>query len=352
MNLITYGWNQHLKDLPLNLMSDQSVGRIISEYKGQYKLITERGEYLAEVAGKMRHQAETRQDFPAVGDWVVVRERHSEHKATIDRILPRFSKFSRKTAGSATTEQIVAANIDTVFLVMALNHDFNLRRLERYLTMAWESGANPVILLSKADLCDDLQDKRTAVDSIAFGVPVLTVSALNDEGKEQLAPYLGTGKTGVFLGSSGAGKSTLTNWLCGRQIQTVNAVRTDDDRGRHTTTNRELIVLPGGGVIIDTPGMRELQLWAASDSSLDHSFSDVEALAANCRFSDCTHQSEPGCAVQKALKDGRLSAERYRSYLKLQRELAFVRRKTDPQARLIEKAHWKKIHVQMRRRPK
>lgn len=350
MNLKMYGWNQHLEETPLNLESGQSVGRIISEYKGQYKLITEQGEYLAEVSGKLRHQAGVREDFPAVGDWVVVRERPSEHKATIDRILPRFSKFSRKAAGVTTVEQIVAANIDTVFLVMALNHDFNIRRLERYLTMAWDSGASPVILLTKADLCPDLKTKIAEVEEIAFGVPIISVSALLDNGKDQFADYLGSGKTAVFLGSSGAGKSTLTNWLCGEDIQLVNTVRSDDDRGRHTTTNRELIVLPQGGVIIDTPGMRELQLWTACEGSLDHSFSDIEGLTAKCRFHNCTHHNEPGCEVQNALRDGRLTKERYNSYLKLQRELAFVRRKTDVQERLKEKARWKKIHMDMRRR--
>ncbi|MFT8311614.1 MAG: ribosome small subunit-dependent GTPase A [Sporolactobacillus sp.] len=349
MNLKMYGWNQHLDATQLNLENGQSIGRVTSEYKGQYKLVTEQGDYLAEVTGKLRHQAEEREDFPAVGDWVVVRERPSECKATIDRILPRYSKFSRKAAGVTTVEQIVAANIDTVFLVMALNHDFNIRRLERYLTMAWESGANPVILLSKADLCTDLETKIAAVEEIAFGVPLITVSALRDAGKQQITDYLGQGKTAVFLGSSGAGKSTLTNWLCGKDIQVVHSVREDDDRGRHTTTTRELIVLPGGGVIIDTPGMRELQLWTASDDSLEQSFSDIETFASECRFRDCTHQKEPGCAVQRALQDGSLSENRYQSYLKLQRELAFIRRKSDVQERLKEKARWKQIHMSMRR---
>jgi len=349
MNLKMYGWNQHLDETPLDLEQGQTIGRVTSEYKGQYKLVTEQGDYLAEVTGKLRHQADEREDFPAVGDWVVVRERPSECRATIDRILPRFSKFSRKAAGVTTVEQIVAANIDTVFLVMALNHDFNIRRLERYLTMAWESGANPVILLSKADLCPDLETKIAAVEEIAFGVPLIAVSALRDAGKQQVTDYLGQGKTAVFLGSSGAGKSTLTNWLCGKDIQVVHSVREDDDRGRHTTTTRELIVLPGGGVIIDTPGMRELQLWTASDDSLEQSFSDIETLASECRFSDCTHQKEPGCAVQRALQDGSLSEDRYQSYLKLQRELAFIRRKSDVQERLKEKARWKKIHMSMRR---
>ncbi|WP_051575355.1 ribosome small subunit-dependent GTPase A [Sporolactobacillus terrae] len=350
MKLEKYGWNQYIEKCSLTLNHDQSFGRVFSEYKGQYKLMTEQGSYLAEVTGKFRHQANGREDFPAVGDWVVCRERPSEHKAAIDRVLPRFSKFSRKAAGSTTVEQIVAANIDTAFLVMALNHDFNVRRLERYLTMAWDSGANPVVLLSKADLCADLDAKVASVQEVAFGVPIITVSAIADTGKEQLGAYLGEGKTVVFLGSSGVGKSTMTNWLCGEIIQKVNAARADDDRGRHTTTSRELIVLPNGGVIIDTPGMRELQLWTASEDSLDHSFTDIETLAARCRFRDCSHQNEPGCAVQEALNTGALSQSRYDSYLKLQRELAFIRRKNNVQERLKEKARWKKIHKAIRKK--
>nr|WP_239984957.1 ribosome small subunit-dependent GTPase A [Sporolactobacillus pectinivorans] len=328
----------------------RSIARVVSEYKGQYKIASEHGFFLAEVSGKMRHLALRREDYPAVGDWVSVDERPADMKATIRGILPRFSKFSRNMAGLTTEEQIVAANINTVFLVMALNHDFNVRRLERYLTMAWESGANPVIVLSKSDLCDHIDEKVSEVEEIAFGVPIHAVSAVHDSGKEQLKTYLGKGKTVVFLGSSGAGKSTLTNWLYGRELQTVNSVREDDDRGRHTTTNRELVVLPTGGVVIDTPGMRELQLWTASNQSVGQSFADIEALAADCRFRDCTHSGEPGCEVRAALASGRLERARFDSYIKLQRELAFLKRKTDKLAMLKEKERWKKIHMSLRKK--
>ncbi|WP_420852738.1 ribosome small subunit-dependent GTPase A [Sporolactobacillus pectinivorans] len=351
MNLIDYGWNASLEELAKNKFEDgRSIARVVSEYKGQYKIASEHGFFLAEVSGKMRHLALRREDYPAVGDWVSVDERPADMKATIRGILPRFSKFSRNMAGLTTEEQIVAANINTVFLVMALNHDFNVRRLERYLTMAWESGANPVIVLSKSDLCDHIDEKVSEVEEIAFGVPIHAVSAVHDSGKEQLKTYLGKGKTVVFLGSSGAGKSTLTNWLYGRELQTVNSVREDDDRGRHTTTNRELVVLPTGGVVIDTPGMRELQLWTASNQSVGQSFADIEALAADCRFRDCTHSGEPGCEVRAALASGRLERARFDSYIKLQRELAFLKRKTDKLAMLKEKERWKKIHMSLRKK--
>lgn len=350
MTLADYGWNQTLRTRAAgDLASGLSAARVVSEYKGQYRIVTENGFFPAEITGRMRHLAAGRGDFPAVGDWITADVRPSDDRATIHRILPRMSKFSRNIAGETTEEQIVAANMNTVFLVMALNHDFNLRRLERYLTMAWESGANPVILLSKADLCPDVAQKISEVEEVAIGVPIFSVSALQNQGREQLDPYLGKGQTVVFLGSSGAGKSTLVNWLCGEVRQSVQEVRADDDHGRHTTTSRELILLPSGGVVIDTPGMRELQLWNASDESVGHSFADIEELASRCRFRDCTHTHEPGCAVRRALDDGRLDQARYTSYLKLQRELAHVRRKTDRQAMLQEKARWKKLSKTMRK---
>ncbi|MFD2615904.1 ribosome small subunit-dependent GTPase A [Terrilactibacillus laevilacticus] len=343
-HLSDFGWNEALQtENQSSIAEGQTIARVISEYKQQYKVLTENGELFAEITGKMRHEALSREDFPAVGDWVVVEERLQEQKATIHTILPRFSKFSRKAAGNRTDEQIVATNMNTVFLVMALNRDFNLRRLERYLMMAYESGANPVIILSKSDLCEDIDNKVSDVESIAFGVPIYPVSAKENTGMNELKNYLGKGQTIVFLGSSGAGKSTLTNWLCGEEIQKVSYIREDDDRGRHTTTHRELIVLQSGGAIIDTPGMRELQLWDASDESVSHSFSDIEELTTQCRFRNCTHQNEPGCSVKEALEEGKLEQSRFNSYLKLQRELAFLERKMDKQAQLKEKNKWKKI---------
>ncbi|MFC7373588.1 ribosome small subunit-dependent GTPase A [Fictibacillus iocasae] len=343
MNLNTLGFNETLQTA-FQPYKEQALvpGRISLEHKRIYRVLTEHGELLGEVTGKMRHEAEGRGDFPAVGDWVAVQARPEEQKATIHAILPRFSKFSRKAAGLTTEEQIVATNVNTVFLVNALNHDFNLRRLERYLLMAYESGANPVIILSKADLCDDVDQKISDVEGVAFGVPVHAVSVESGTGLEELQHYLGEGQTVALLGSSGVGKSTLVNHFYGAEVLKTNEVREEDSRGRHTTTHRELLVMESGGVLIDTPGMRELQLWEADDS-VGQSFQDIESLSSRCRFNDCSHQNEPGCAVREGLADGTLDAGRYQSYVKLQRELAFLARKEDQRLANAERAKWKKI---------
>ncbi len=343
MNLQILGWNSFFEEsFEEYKQQGFEVARVSLEHKRLYRVLSERGELLAEVSGKLRFQALERQDFPAVGDWVVISARPHEQKATIHGILPRKSKFSRKTAGGTSEEQIVAANVDTIFLVNALNADFNLRRIERYVVTSWESGANPVIILSKADLCDDVQEKIGQVETVAFGVPIHAISAEQNIGLEQLTPYLCEGKTIALLGSSGVGKSTITNSLLGQVKQEVQTIREGDDRGRHTTTHRELIVLDSGGILIDTPGMRELQLWDANEG-LHQSFADIEELFENCRFRDCSHTKEPGCAVQGAISEGKLDKGRYASYVKLQKELAFLERKGNRRAALSEKAKWKQI---------
>ena len=350
LNLKQLGWNQYFEEAFKPYQNKEyTVGRIALEHKGMYRVFSEDGNLLAEVTGKMRHEAKESSDFPAVGDWVVISSRKEEQKATIHAVLPRKSKFSRKKAGLTTEEQIVASNIDTVFLVNALNTDFNTRRIERYLLLAWESGANPVIILSKSDLCEDIARKMEEVERVALGVPIHAISAEQRDGLDQLAPYIQEGKTIALLGSSGTGKSTLTNVLYGDTIQEVKSIREDDDKGRHTTTHRELVILRNGGIIIDTPGMRELQLWDA-DEGISHSFSDVEELTAQCKFTDCKHKSEPGCAVQEALSNGVLNEERFASYLKLQRELAYLDRKENQRAnkklkRLVKPEKHKERHA-------
>ncbi|MGZ4112039.1 MAG: ribosome small subunit-dependent GTPase A [Tumebacillaceae bacterium] len=345
MNLQALGWNNTFEEAFASYAAEgYTVGRVALEHKHLYRVYSEQGDVLAEVSGKMRYNSLGRGDYPAVGDWVVMSVRESEGRATVHGILPRQSKFSRKVAGGSLEEQIVATNVDTVFLVTALNLDFNVRRIERYLILAWESGAMPVIILSKADLCEDVAARIAEVESVAFGVPIHVVSSLNNEGLEELTPYMQRGKTVALLGSSGVGKSTLINRVYGREIQDTGGIREGDDRGKHTTTHRELIVLPEGGLLIDTPGMRELQLWDA-DEGISDSFQDIESLAGECQFRDCQHRNEPNCAVQGALRDGTLDRSRYSNYVKLQKELAYLARKDDKQLQLAEKAKWKKIHT-------
>ncbi|WP_431190674.1 ribosome small subunit-dependent GTPase A [Metabacillus flavus] len=349
MNLSELGMTPFFEEAFMPFKTDGfEIGRVALEHKRLYRILTERGELLAEVAGKMRFEAGGREDFPAVGDWVVIQPRYEEGKATIHAILPRQSKFSRKAAGVATEEQIVAANVDTLFIVMALNHDYNIRRLERYLIMAWESGANPVVVLNKADLCEEMDEKLAEVESAAIGVPIHAISALDAESAEILRSYCTGGRTAALVGSSGVGKSTITNQLIGNEHLKTQEAREGDDRGRHTTTYRELIALQTGGCLIDTPGMRELQLWSAGDG-FQGTFEDVESLAQSCRFTDCRHQNEPGCAILSALEEGSLQSDRYGSYQKLQKELAYLARKEDKKAQSEEKAKWKQITKSMRK---
>ncbi len=326
MELATLGWNSFFESgfQPL-AKSGYSVGRVTEAHKNLYRILTEQGELLGKMSGKMRHENVSGEDFPAAGDWVVLQERTEEGTATIQAILPRFSKFSRKVAGKATREQVLAANIDTAFLVSALNNDFSIRRMERYLAVAQESGAEPVVLLNKADLLepDLLAEKMSEAQKIAPGVPVYAVSALTKLGQRDIESYLKQGKTAVFLGSSGVGKSALINSLFGSEEQKTGETRQRDDSGRHTTVFQKLIILPGRGMVIDTPGLRELQLWEV-ETGLSEVFQDIEDLAAGCRFRDCSHESEPGCAVKEAIVRGTLNPERLESYLKLQKELAFT----------------------------
>jgi ribosome biogenesis GTPase len=295
-------------------------GRVVFEHTHIYTVLTESGEILAQVSGRLRHHAAGRQDFPAVGDWVALARRPHGGRATITAVLPRRSRFARKVAGAKVEEQVVAANVDTVFLVAGLDGDFNVRRLERYLVLARESGAMPVVVLNKADLCPDVDARIAEVEAIALGLPVLALSARGGQGLESLRSYLRPRETVAFLGSSGVGKSTIVNALIGRPVLRTREVRARDSRGRHASAARQLVVLPDGSLVIDTPGMRELQLWEVGEGLVE-TFEDIEALADECRFRDCRHRDEPGCAVKAAAAQGRLAAERLANYQKLQDEL-------------------------------
>lgn len=295
--------------------------RVILQEKGLYTLSYEGEEKRAEVSGKFRYEAATVSDYPAVGDYVTASWPSDGSNAIISGLFPRKSVFIRKAAGDRYQEQVVAANVDTVFLCMSLNKNYNLRRLERYLAIAWDSGSVPVVVLTKSDLCDDVDGMVAEVSAAAGGVDIITASSVNDE-TDQVKACLTSGKTYAFLGSSGVGKSTLINKLKG-----TDSIRTSetgaDDRGRHTTTHRELLELENGAFVIDTPGMKELGLWD-NDEGIDEVFSDIEELALKCRFSDCSHTNEPGCAILTAISEGNLSPERFSAYLKLKTENAYT----------------------------
>lgn len=297
------------------------IARVSVQHRDIYKVITESGEILAEISGKMNYSSKSTTHYPAVGDWVLVdRTTDQNGNAIIHHILTRRSCFERKIAGEKTDSQIIATNIDTVLICMSLNNDFNIRRLERYISVAWDSMATPVIVLTKSDLCDDIENKLLEVSSVAIGIDILVNSSMSGEGYSHIKEYIKKGKTVAFIGSSGVGKSTLINRLLGNEILKTNGIR-NDDKGKHTTTHRQLFLVPNGGVVIDTPGMRELGIVSAD---LDKSFSDIDELAQKCKFSDCRHENEPKCAVREAIENGLLDIERLENYKKLQKELKYV----------------------------
>lgn len=294
--------------------------RVVSQYKDLYKLVTEGGECLAEISGKFRYETAELSEYPAVGDFVMAdRTEDGSGNAIIHRVLTRKSVFERAAAGTEHQTQVVAANVDTVFICMSLNNDYNLNRLERYLSVAWNSGATPVVVLTKADLCKDLPGVIAEISAAAPGTDVVVTSSYDQTSCNRLLSWLRQGMTASFIGSSGVGKSTLINKLAGEELLTTSEIR-QDDKGRHTTTRRELLVLPQGGTVIDTPGMREL---GVESVDLSRSFSDIDDLAGKCRFRDCTHTAEPGCAVRQAIEAGTLNSRRLESYQKLKREARY-----------------------------
>jgi ribosome biogenesis GTPase len=336
------GWDAELASAFEQLQDDNLFpARVAAQHRGEYVLLTETEEIRAKAAGRLFYEHKVGGQLPAVGDWVGVTP-----PATITSILPRRSAFIRKHAGDNSIEQVLAANVDAAFLLAGLDDDFSLRRLERYVTAAWESGASPIVVLTKTDLCDDVPEAVLAVETVAIGVPVHPVSNVLGTGLDALAPYLEPGRTVVLLGSSGVGKSTLLNRLAGAEVMKTRSVAADGT-GRHTTVHRELVPLAGGGLVIDTPGLRELQFW---EGDIDAAFEDIEALAIECRFRNCAHTTEPGCAVLAATDAGTLELDRLRSWRKLQRELEAVAARTDRRLQLARKQRWKEQAAMIRQK--
>ncbi|UCD63616.1 MAG: ribosome small subunit-dependent GTPase A, partial [Candidatus Zixiibacteriota bacterium] len=339
-DLIPLGWNAFFEEhFAPHLKNTLRPGRVVREDRNLYVVSCGPQQYRAEVTGRFRRDAGSRADFPAVGDWVALSMEAEDSNARIHAVLTRQSCFSRKAVlsggmpdtGGRTDEQVLAANIDTVFLVTGLDGNFSLRRIERYVAVAYNSAADPVIILNKADLCDNPDERVQAVKNVAVGVPIVALSAATGDGLDALGDYLSVGRTVAFLGSSGVGKSTMINSLLGEERLATREVREFDSKGRHTTSHRQLIVLPGGGVVIDTPGLREIQLWG-DDEGLRQVFDDIESLARECRFTDCRHTGEPDCAIQKALDTGELDAGRYANYVKMRKEAAHLARRQSVKA--------------------
>jgi ribosome biogenesis GTPase / thiamine phosphate phosphatase len=350
MSIYGWGWNEYFEVLwNARERKNLQAVRVIGQQRKFWRVAGEFGECWAESGGKLRLSAGPGVEWPAVGDWVAVELRDQGASATIREVLPRRSRFSRKAAGKKVEQQVLAANVDVALLVSALDGDFNPRRVERYLAQVWESGARPVIVLNKADACTDVTGKSAEIEQIAQGAALCVVSAKTGQGFAELEKFLVPGITLGLLGSSGAGKSTIANRLLGQAIQQVQAVREGDSRGRHTTTTRELFVLPGGALLIDTPGLREMQLWDAGDG-VSHAFADIESLAGQCRFRDCRHEAEPGCAVRAALEAGTLEEARLENQRKLLREQEFLERKMDPELRHEQKERIKKMFRQIRQK--
>jgi ribosome biogenesis GTPase len=335
MKLETLGWDLYKKSLKENI-EQENLARVAVENRGGYLLYSEAGELEGIIQGKFMRSASSEIDYPKVGDWVVMEKLPNEAKAVIKSILPRKTKISRKRAGEDVAEQIIAANVDIVFIVQGLDGDFNISRLERYVAMSKEGGCEPVVILNKVDLADDAQATLEEVARKIPRVKIFLVSAQNGQGVEDVRSLIQEGLSVVFVGSSGVGKSTLVNALLGIDLQKTQEVRLDDSRGRHTTTKRELLLLPSGGVLIDTPGMRELGLWASQDA-LGEAFDDIEIFVRLCKFNDCDHVQSPGCAVLEALKEGKIDRQRYDNFIKLSGSLDHFKAKKEKNSAQAQK---------------
>lgn len=349
--LRAWGWSRRLEqEYGARVEEGLLPARVTSQHRGAYGLMTGSGGATGVAPGRMLYRASGQRQLPAVGDWVLIRP-ELDGPATIVEILPRRTEFVRRRAGSEDREQVVAANVDIVFVMSSLNQELSLRRIERYLVATRDSGAQPVILLTKADLVDDPAEAVKSVREVAVGVPVHAISNVSGEGLDVVRDYLQPGRTIALMGSSGVGKSTLVNRLAGKELLRTQQVRDADDKGRHTTTHREIYRLPDGALLLDSPGMRELGFWDAEEG-FQETFDDIERIVTRCRFRDCGHTNEPGCAVREALEDGIVTAARWDSYQRLEREARYEHRRQDTSAAQAERQRWRQIHKELRKLPK
>lgn len=343
MNLDKWGLIPYFKEKAKHLVEQGLyLGRIVKESRHIYEIETEHGRLSGKVSGHFLYTTVNRSDYPTIGDWVAIKI--DNDTAVIEKLIDRKSAFSRKRAGNEAEEQIIAANIDYIFLVFALEggRNYSEGAIERFLTRAWDSGATPIIILNKSDLCENTADFIYKTELIAAGTPIHLTNAIDGDGIDELKTYLKPGKTIGFTGFSGVGKSSLINALCGVNIMRIGSIREDDKKGKHTTTHKELILLEDGSILIDSPGLKELQLWG-DESSLDNTFEDIFDLANLCRFKNCSHNGEPGCMIQTSLDNGDLDIGRYNRYLNMKKELQYLERKTSIKAQLEAKKKYKDI---------
>ncbi len=343
MEINKWGWSPFFEVENEKLQSMGLVpGRIIKENRNIYEIITNSGKFTSKVSGSFLYKATSKSDFPTIGDWVGVKI--DNNIAVIECLLKRKSAFSRKSAGDISEEQIIAANIDHIFLVFALDggRNYTPGAVERFLTRAWDSGANPIIILNKSDLCSNSHDFVIETELLAPGVPIILSSTINGDGLQEIKQYITSGETIGFTGFSGVGKSALINALSSSEIMKTGEVRTGDHKGKHTTTHKELILLPNGGILIDSPGLKELQLWG-DESSLEDTFSDIAELALHCKFRDCTHSGEPGCAVTDAISMGNLNERRLHNYNNMKKELRYTEARSKMSANAVEREKWKPV---------